>query len=101
MAARVVRNEGPAPAPNDVEQSMRDEGLDRLRRWSNAPGDTYDWHEHGYHKVLYCVSGGIVFHTRSDGDLELHPGDRLDVEPGTQHAASVGDEGVECVEAPR
>jgi quercetin dioxygenase-like cupin family protein len=50
--------------------------------------------------VLYCVSGSIVFHT-DDGDLELHPGDRLDIEPGTAHAATVGPEGVECMEAPR
>lgn len=79
---------------------MRSEGLDP-HGWGNAPGDRYGWHEHGYHKVLYCVSGSIVFHTRTDGDLALEPGDRLDVEPGTEHAATVGSDGVECVEAPR
>jgi hypothetical protein len=35
--------------------------------WNNGPGDTYGWHSHGYHKVLYCVRGCIVFHLR-DGD---------------------------------
>lgn len=69
--------------------------------WGNGPGDTYGWHAHGYHKVLYCVSGTIVFHTRGHGDLELQPGDRLDVEPGTEHAATVGAEGVQCMEAAR
>jgi quercetin dioxygenase-like cupin family protein len=48
--------------------------------------------------VLFCQEGGIVFHT-SDGDLELRPGDRLDIEPGTPHAATVGADGVTCVEA--
>jgi hypothetical protein len=28
----------------------------------------------------------------------LSPGDRLDVEPGTEHAASVGPQGVACGE---
>jgi quercetin dioxygenase-like cupin family protein len=100
MAARVQRCEGQVPSSGDIEAAMRADGLEP-RRWGNAPGDTYGWHEHGYHKVLYCLSGSIVFHTRTDGDIELHPGDRLDVEPGTAHAATVGSDGVECVEAPR
>ena len=101
MGAHVTRNEaGQQPSPAEVESAMRAEGLSP-RRWGNAPGDRYGWHEHDYHKVLYCLSGSIVFHTRSDGDLELGPGDRLEIEPGTAHAATVGGEGVECVEAPR
>jgi hypothetical protein len=40
-----------------------------------------------------------VFHTR-EGDVRLGPGDRLDIEPGTEHAATVGSEGVTRVEAP-
>lgn len=47
--------------------------------------------------VLLRAEGSIVFHTR-DGDIELSSGDRLDVEPGTEHAATVGSEGVTCVE---
>jgi quercetin dioxygenase-like cupin family protein len=81
-----------------LEKRLRDAGLEP-RWWSNGSGDRYGWHEHGYHKVLYCLSGGIVFHT-DEGDLELGPGDRLDVTPGTRHAATVGPRGVECVEAP-
>jgi quercetin dioxygenase-like cupin family protein len=101
MGAHVTRNEaGSHPSPADLEAGMRADGLSP-RRWGNAPGDTYGWHEHGYHKILYCLSGSIVFHTRTDGDLELRPGDRLDIEPGTAHAATVGSAGVECVEAPQ
>jgi quercetin dioxygenase-like cupin family protein len=69
------------------------------RSWANGPGDRYEWHRHGYHKVLYCVSGSIVFHTRDDGDLAVGAGDRLDIEAGTDHAATVGARGVECIEA--
>ena len=44
------------------------------------------------------MTGSIVFHTR-DGDFSLAPGDRLEVDPGTEHAATVGDDGVLCLEA--
>ncbi len=90
--------DGP-PTPADVVGRFRAEGLNPST-WGNGPGDTYGWHAHGYHKVLYCVSGGIVFHL-DGGDVDLAPGDRLDVPPGTRHAATVGSEGVECMEASR
>ena len=38
---------------------------------------------------LFCLEGSIVFHTR-DGDVVLASGDRLDLDPGTEHAATVG-----------
>lgn len=100
MAAQLERRKGPPPSEGEIEEAMGDEGLEP-QLWRNGPGHRYAWHEHGYHKVLYCLRGSIVFHTRSDGDLELHPGDRLDIEPGTSHAATVGPEGVACVEAAR
>ena len=58
------------------------------------------WHEHDHHKVLFCLGGGIVFHT-DDGDIELSSGYRLDLEPGTEHSATVGPNGCDCVEASR
>jgi quercetin dioxygenase-like cupin family protein len=84
----------------DVEARFREEGLSPTS-WGNGPGDTYAWHSHAYHKVLYCVSGSIVvFHTRA-GDVELQAGDRLDLPPGTEHAATVGPSGCRCMEASR
>lgn len=76
------------------------EGCSGPRFWSNAPGDAYGRHSHAYDKIMFCLSGSITFHTR-DGDVELSAGDRLDLEAGTEHAATVGPEGVECVEATR
>ena len=99
MAARVEKAQGTPPSRDEIEATFEREGL-RAREWGNGPGDRYDWHSHGYHKVLYCVSGSIVFHMR-DGDVALEAGDRLEVEPGTEHAATVGPEGVKCMEAPR
>jgi mannose-6-phosphate isomerase-like protein (cupin superfamily) len=84
----------------DAVRSLSAEGCSSPRFWGNGPGDTYDWHDHNFHKVLFCLSGSIVFHTRA-GDVELTAGDRLDLEPGTEHSATVGPAGCECVEASR
>jgi mannose-6-phosphate isomerase-like protein (cupin superfamily) len=78
--------------------ALEAEGCSAPRPWSNGPGDTFGRHTHGEHKVLFCLGGSIVFHL-DRGDVELHAGDRLDLAPGTEHAATVGPEGCECVEA--
>jgi mannose-6-phosphate isomerase-like protein (cupin superfamily) len=100
VAARRTPGRGVPASAVDLERSLAEEGLRDPRWWSNVAGDTYGWHDHPYHKVLYCAEGGITFHLR-DGDVELGVGDRLDIEPGTEHAATVGPVGVTCVEAPR
>ncbi len=97
MATRIVKADVQPPDRERIEQRYADEGL-RPYAWGNGPGDTYGWHAHGHTKVLYCVTGSIVFHT-CEGDFALEPGDRLEVDPGTEHAASVGDAGVLCLEA--
>jgi quercetin dioxygenase-like cupin family protein len=96
VAARVTRWDGPRPNRADVEDRLRADGV-RWSAWRNGPNDRYDWHEHAYRDVVYCVAGSITFHTHN-GDHELRPGDRLDLDPGTPHAASVGTDGVECLE---
>jgi hypothetical protein len=80
--------------------AFRDEGCSSPRPWGNGPRERYGRHEHDYHKVLFCLEGSITFHLR-EGDVTLGGGDRLDLEPGTEHAATVGPEGCSCVEASR
>jgi quercetin dioxygenase-like cupin family protein len=84
----------------DAEAVFQAEGCSAPRSWENGPGYRYGRHDHPFHKVLFCLSGSIVFHT-DDGDIELRGGDRLDLEPGTAHAATVGPDGCGCVEASR
>ena len=98
MSAR--REAGAAAGETDVLAVLTGEGCSPARYWGNEPGDTYARHDHGYHKVVFCLEGSIVFHT-DDGDVELAAGDRLDLEPGTLHAATVGPNGCRCVEASR
>jgi len=81
-------------------EAFRAAGCSAPRAWGNGPGDTYGRHAHGYHKVLFCLDGSITFHL-DEGDVELEPGDRLDIGPGTEHGATVGPNGCSCVEASR
>lgn len=97
--ARATHTAGGA-TESDARAAFDAEGCSSPRFWGNGAGDRYGWHAHDYHKVLFCLSGSIVFHTR-DGDVELSSGDRLDLEPTTEHAATVGAGGCACVEASR
>jgi quercetin dioxygenase-like cupin family protein len=83
----------------DLEARLRAEGLDP-GVWSNGPHDRYAAHEHGYDKVLVCAAGSIRFGLPATATTaELRPGDRLDLPAGTAHDASVGPDGVSCLEA--
>jgi mannose-6-phosphate isomerase-like protein (cupin superfamily) len=84
----------------DALAAFEEEGCSAPRFWGNGPEDRYGSHDHAFHKVLFCLSGSIVFHT-DDGDIELTAGDRLDLAPGTSHGATVGPQGCGCVEASR
>ena len=95
-----TRRPGAVEDPAEADRVFRDEGCSAPRHWGNGPGDAYGWHEHAYHKVLFCLAGSITFHLRA-GDVGLQAGDRLDLEPGTEHAATVGPDGCSCVEASR
>jgi mannose-6-phosphate isomerase-like protein (cupin superfamily) len=95
-----IRTQRAVAGTEEAIAAFRTEGASPPTSWGNGPGDTYGWHSHDYHKVLFCLSGSITFHTGA-GDIELRSGDRLDLAPSTHHAATVGPEGVSCVEASR
>lgn len=86
------------PTERELNARMAEAGLEP-HWWGNGPFDRYSPHEHSYHKVLYCLSGSITFTVHPGGEqFTLRPGDRLDLPPGTTHAASVGPSGCRCVE---
>ena len=83
----------------ELEQRLAAAGL-RSSSWGNGPGDTYGEHRHGYDKVLVAAAGSITFHLPELGrDVELLSGERLDLPAQTAHAATVGGDGVTCLEA--
>jgi quercetin dioxygenase-like cupin family protein len=80
-----------------AEAALREEARD-VYGWANGPGDTYAEHSHTYRKVLVCVSGSIDFHLADGKVVRLAAGDRMVLEPGTRHSATVGPDGCACVE---
>ena len=82
-----------------LSKLMADEGLSPYS-WSNGPFDAYSAHSHTYNKVIYVVQGSITFGLPElDRKLSLKAGDRLDLPAGTVHDATVGAQGVTCLEA--
>ena len=78
---------------------MRSEGLSPYV-WSNGPSFVYSTHSHSYTKVLLVVRGSVTFHLPdSQEDIVLEAGDRLELPSRMPHAATVGPEGVTCLEA--
>src|SRR5258708_39343351 len=67
---------------------MREDGLSPYS-WSNAAGDIYAIHSHGYEKVLYCVRGSIRFvmpdYPVAEQNVDLKAGACLILPPGVRH----------------
>lgn len=82
-----------------MKQIFEAESCPHPRVWSGGSGEQYEWHAHPYHKVLFCISGSITFRDREWLNYHVHPGDRLDIEGGTEHEAVAGPEGVTCMES--
>lgn len=90
-----------APSPESVAERLRAEGVDPVA-WSNAPGDRYGPHRHGYMKLLMCAAGSITFLIGTeDTPVALRPGDGFVLPPGVEHGALVGPEGCTCIEGHR
>ena len=100
MGVRVTAwSEAVAPTEASLRQLMQVEGL-QPHEWGNRPGDRYAAHSHGYDKVIHVVSGSIWFGLPAEcRTIELKAGDRLDLPRGIVHNATVGGEGVKCLEA--
>ncbi|MGH2358060.1 MAG: cupin domain-containing protein [Candidatus Limnocylindria bacterium] len=92
------------PDASSVGRRLQEEGVEPYA-WSNAPGDRYAEHSHGYTKLLMCAAGSITFLVRAVGadavPVELRPGDGFVLPPGTMHSAVVGPEGCTCLEGHR
>jgi uncharacterized protein YjlB len=87
-----------APTESTLRQLYANEGMDPYA-WSNGPQDVYSAHTHSFDKVIYVVRGSITFGLPELGQqLTLKAGDRLDLPAGTVHDATVGPQGVVCLE---
>lgn len=90
---------GPDVREAELRAQMRSERLSPYA-WSNGPNFAYSPHTHSYTKVLYVVRGSIMFHLPDSGeDIHMEAGDRLELPARVLHAATVGPEGVTCLES--
>jgi len=91
--------ESDPPTQARLWKLMAEEGLSPYT-WSNGPYDVYSAHSHSYNKVIYVAQGSITFGLPELGkELNLKAGDRLDLPAGIVHDATVGAQGVICLEA--
>jgi quercetin dioxygenase-like cupin family protein len=102
ISATVIPWDSPdPPSESAIRNILAEENL-KPYGWGNNPGDVYQAHTHGYHKVIYVLQGSITFGLPQEGrQVTLNAGDRLELPAGTQHNATVGENGVRCLEAHR
>ena len=73
-----------------------------LHTWSNGPGFWYPVHDHPYEKIIVVLKGSITFYLPADKrEIVLNSGQRLELPQRTEHSATVGPEGVTCLEGQR
>ena len=100
MELKVTPWEDEEPLTEEVVRDHLQSQELRVYHWSSAADDTFAGHTHGYHKILYVLEGEIKFEfpTRHK-TLNLTSGDRLDLPAGIRHSATVGPDGVKCLES--
>ncbi len=102
MHSKVIQvkkwSENEPPIESVLVQKMRDEGM-QPTRWVNGAGTVYHAGSNLYHKIIYVVSGSIIFGFQIDGEpVQLIAGDSLSLPAGVEHNAIVGDEGITYLE---
>lgn len=87
------------PTEEELQTFLEGQEL-TVHRWSAPAEGTLEGHTHGYHKILFVISGSVKFEfpTRHK-TINLNPGDRLDLPAGIRHTAQAGVDGVKCLEA--
>ena len=92
-------NRATPPTESDLIARLREAGL-HGHKWANGPGERYSPHSHTYAKTIYVVSGRVTFGLPHTGEqVVLEEGDRLELPAGVVHDATVGPQGVVCLEA--
>jgi hypothetical protein len=82
----------------NLEKELMDQGY-ALHTWSNGAGFWYPVHDHPYQKIIVVLKGSITFYLPEEmREVVMKTGDRLELVPGTEHSATVGSDGVTCLE---
>lgn len=85
-----VKRWDPASGPlqlSTLRRVLQQEGM-VTAWWSDVPGTRVEEHVHPFPECRWVLSGFLRVHVGSEV-IELGPGDRLDLPPGTTHAFEV------------
>ena len=59
----IIPWDSPNPHSEDeIRNVLAEENL-KPYAWGNSPGDVYQAHTHGYHKVIYVLQGSITWNS--------------------------------------
>lgn len=70
-----------------LRRELQHEGLDTAW-WSEVPGVRVEEHEHPFPEARWVLSGYVRVYV-GDEVIDLGPGERLDLPPGTKHRFEV------------
>lgn len=69
-----------------IKKTLQEEGFSNIFTWTDSQGTHYPTHTHPHYEVRWIVDGTLQI--EEDGNIiELNPGDRIESEPNTPHAA--------------
>src|ERR1051325_11664055 len=71
-----------------LRRELEREGMKNTAWWSEVPGERIDKHEHPFPEARRVLSGYLRVYV-GDEVIDLGPGERLDLPPGTKHGFAV------------
>jgi quercetin dioxygenase-like cupin family protein len=101
-AVRVALWEGQRrPNEDEFRAALAADGYQPVK-WSSEPYQAYVPHAHIYPELLWLLAGNLVVVLPEPRRmLELQPGDRVELPPGTVHAVLAGSDGAVYLAATR
>ncbi len=70
----------------EIKNRLIKEGYSGIYTWCDSPGTFYDWHTHTYDEVRWVYEGSVII-GHEGGQVELKPGDKMEIKAGTRHWA--------------
>lgn len=90
---------GTHPSQSVITRLLHKENL-RPYIWDGKPNQRQAVHSHNTDTVLYVVEGWLEIHLPDHNlQVQLRPGDRIDIPATIRHSTIVGNHGVKCAEA--
>lgn len=80
-----------------IENDLLTRGYEHVYVWHDDKGEHYPPHSHEESVCLVVTKGSMHFEIYGK-EMNLHPGDEIEVPKGTIHTSTAGDDGCDFVE---